>query len=88
MTLGVGGVALWSALDTMSALQKFNDSPTQSNLDDGRAKEVRTNVLLGVSIGLAVVTTAAAVWLVDWGTGDRRAKLGFGLGGARVRGSF
>jgi hypothetical protein len=43
-----------SGLSTLSALDAFNASPT------------RTNVLLGVSIGLGVMTTSTAIWFTDW----------------------
>lgn len=60
------GVTIWSGLDTNSQKSTFDASPTQQNLDDGRSKEVRTNVLIGVTAGLAVLTGVTAAFLVDW----------------------
>jgi hypothetical protein len=61
------GVTVWSGLDTLAARDAFDAAPTQDNLDAGRAKQLRTNALLGVTIGLGALTGAAAIWLVDWG---------------------
>jgi hypothetical protein len=72
-----------SGLSTLAARDVFNASPTASNLAKGQTMQARTNVLLGVSIGLGIMTTATAIWLVDW----RRADHGgvrIGIGGTRV----
>ena len=55
-----------SGISTLSALDAFNAHPTAANLATGQSMQARTNVLLGVSIGLGVMTTATAIWLVDW----------------------
>jgi tetratricopeptide (TPR) repeat protein len=55
-----------SGLSTLSARDAFNASPTASNLATGQLMQARTNVLLGISIGLGVMTTATAIWLVEW----------------------
>jgi hypothetical protein len=72
-----------SGFSTLAARDAFNASPTASNLATGQSMQARTNVLLGVSIGLGLITTATAIWLVDW----RRADHGgvrLGVGGTRV----
>jgi hypothetical protein len=55
-----------SGLSTLSALDAFNASPTASNFAAGQSRQARTNVLLGVSIGLGVMTTSTAIWFTDW----------------------
>src|SRR5262249_12064169 len=42
----------------------------------GKSKELRTNILLGVTIGAGVFTGVAAIWLVDWhgGSADKKDK--------------
>ena len=50
-TLVAVGLSIWSGLDAMNRLHDFEARPTQGILDSGRAAEVRTNVLLGTSIG-------------------------------------
>jgi hypothetical protein len=88
VTLAVAGVTLWSGLDTLSTLRTFNATPTQRTLDAGRTEEVRTNVLLGASIGLAAVTGITAIWLVDWHRRGGNTAVLVGPGSANVRGSF
>jgi hypothetical protein len=102
IAVGVGGAAtaltlgftIWSGLDTLSARAEFDLLPTQSNLDAGRGKQTRTNVLLGVTLGLAALTGTAAVFFVDWSKGsgappvEGETKVGLGLGSVHVTGSF
>jgi hypothetical protein len=68
---------LASGVSTLSALDTFNARPTAANLDSGQAMQSRTNVLLGVSIGLGVTTAATAIWLTDWsGASGNGVRLG------------
>jgi hypothetical protein len=60
------GLTIWSGLDTMSQRSTFDQAPTQANFDEGKAREVRTNVLLAVTAGVGVLTGIAAIFLVDW----------------------
>jgi len=85
------GFTIWSGVDTLNARADFDALPTQTNLDIGRSKQTRTNVLLGFTLGVAAVTGAAAVFFVDWDRGAPREegpKVGFGLGSVHVAGSF
>lgn len=75
--------AIASGLSTLSRVDAFDARPTASNLAAGRSMQTRTNVLLGVSIGLGVMTAATAVWLVDW-RGSPPGGVRLGLGVARV----
>jgi len=61
-----------SGISTLSALDAFNAHPTAANLATGQSMQARTNVLIGLSIGLGVMTTATAIWLVDWRSSKRR----------------
>jgi hypothetical protein len=105
LTAVVGGVAVWSALDTKSTHDSFVSglcSSTGSAACDGLASsgssaQARTNVLLGVTGGLAAGTLVVALVLVDW-TGPQKTTaharlaagplVGPGLGGVRLGGSF
>jgi len=86
------GLTIWSGLDTLAQRQTFESSQTQQNLDDGRSKQLRTNVFIGVTAGLAALTTVAAIFFVDWkghkSSTEPSAQVGFGLGGMSVRGTF
>jgi hypothetical protein len=61
------GLMLWSGLETMGQRATFDRAPTQQNLDSGRSAETRTNVFIGITIGLGVLTGATALFLTDWG---------------------
>lgn len=89
------GLMIWSGLDTLAQRQTFESAQTQQNLDDGRSKQLRTNVFLGVTAGLAALTTVAAIFFVDWkghknGTepSAQVVGVGFGLGSMSIRGTF
>jgi hypothetical protein len=91
LTVAVTGITIWSGVDTLSTRQSFLANPTQGTLDSGRFDQLRTNVLLGVSIGLAALTAATAIFLVDWGGPRAEAtalRVGLGPASAFVRGSF
>jgi hypothetical protein len=86
VTLVTAGVTVWSGLDTLSTLDTFKAHPTRATLESGRSEEARTNVLIGVSAGLAVITAVTASFLVDWHAPRRR--VGLGLGPTGLSGSF
>jgi hypothetical protein len=72
-TVVAGGVTVWSGLDTVNnpgadrvkAECKAGDENCKL-YQDGRAKQTRTNVLIGVTGALAVATGVLAA-VVDWG---------------------
>jgi hypothetical protein len=74
VTLALGGVALWSALDTLQASNDYDrDLPSltideaQRRLDDGHERELRTNLLLGATGAAALTTAVIGVFITDWG---------------------
>ena len=86
-----GGFLIWSGIDTMNQRSTFDANPTQSNLDTGKSDEVRTNVLLSVTFGLALITGVTAIF-VDW-KGSKKTEAASvrlipGLGGAMIAGTF
>jgi len=92
-TAVAGGFLIWSGVDTVGQRSTFDANPTQANLDTGKADETRTNVLLGITVGLAVLTGVTAIFLVDWkGRNTEHVARGpwvrVGLGGASFGGSF
>lgn len=88
--LTILGVAMtvWSGTDTNKQKAKFDASPTQDNLDSGRSKEARTNVLVGVTAGVAVLTGVAAIVFVDWSAPKAARGVGIGMGSVSYRGTF
>ena len=91
LTAVAGGTLIWSGLDTLSAAQDYDAAPTRAKLEAGRDLELRTNLLIGVTGGLGLLTFVGALLLVDWGGGDDVSPTaGFGPGWVAlgVRGSF
>jgi hypothetical protein len=94
-TVVLAGFTVWSGLDTVQQKNSFVQSPSQSSLDSGRSKEVRTNVLIGATAGVAALTALTAVVLVDWHgssshekNAEPRVELGAGVGSLLLWGQF
>jgi hypothetical protein len=75
LTVVAGGVLTWSALDTLSARDDFEENPTREGYDDGVDRQRRTNILAGVTAGLGVVTIGIGLFATDWG-GQASASVG------------
>jgi tetratricopeptide (TPR) repeat protein len=97
VTLALTGITIWSGLDTLQQKDAFDRNPTQDNLDVGKQKETRTNLLIGASAAAGAITALTAIFLVDWhagAAGDREKQgephvtLGAGLGTVTVHGEF
>jgi hypothetical protein len=97
VTLALGGITIWSGLDTLQQKDTFDKNPTSANLDSGKTKELRTNVLIGATAAVGVVTLVTALFLIDWkGSRNRENKpdaspsvqVGAGLGSLLVQGEF
>ncbi len=92
-TVVAGGLLIWSGLDTNAGVPAYEANPTQAALEAGQAKELRTNVLVGVTALLGVTTGVLAIF-TDWGGADDTAPIEAGVaptaGGAVgvVRGHF
>ena len=88
-TVIAGGLTILSALDTSSQKDTFDGERSQANLDAGKDKQLRTNILLAVTGGVAVLTGVAAVFLVDWkGKSGENVKVGAGPGSVVLRSTF
>lgn len=66
VTAVVGGVTLWSGLDTNKARDAYDADPTPEGLDEGRAKQSRTNLLLGATAVVGVGTAVVGLFLTNW----------------------
>jgi hypothetical protein len=76
LTVASGGVTVWSGLDTKNspgAERVKNEcaaGDTECDLyQEGLAKQTRTNVLIGVTGGLALATGLIGAFAIDWGNG-------------------
>lgn len=78
LTAVVGGFTIASGLDTVSKRDAFLADKTQDRLDTAFSSQSRTNVLLGTTIGLGVITAVVAVFFTEWSgpaTPSREASL-------------
>jgi hypothetical protein len=66
LTAGAGGLLVWSGLDALAGVDDYEADPTPARLAEGQNKELRTNILIGITAGLGVVTTAL-LFFTDWG---------------------
>lgn len=70
------GLLLWSGLDTLDARREFDADPTAEKLEDGKDKQLRTNVFVGASIGLGAATSGLFSYWLMRRAGDNKPKLG------------
>lgn len=73
LTLAAGGLTVWSGLDTNAQRARFDDDlrnnrATQTQIDEGKDAQLRTNIFVGVTAGLGVLT-GISLLLVDWSFG-------------------
>ncbi|MBX3181926.1 MAG: hypothetical protein KIT72_11305 [Polyangiaceae bacterium] len=78
------GLTAVSGMDALQAKDELSSRPTVSERDAVQAKITRTDVLVGVSLGLAVLTTYLGVFQVDWGG----TEVGVGPGWVSARAHF
>lgn len=91
VTLGLAGATLWSGLDVRKAKDAYVANPTHAGFEDGRSKQLRTNLLLGGSVVAGVATAAIAVWWTRWhGPSDHAVTIAPSTTGATISlgGSF
>jgi hypothetical protein len=69
LTVGAGAVLVWSGLDALAGVDEYEMNPTAEALAAGQSKELRTNVMIGVTAGLAATTLVFAIF-TDWSGGD------------------
>jgi hypothetical protein len=70
--VGLGATALlgvasaFSGADLGSRHEQFVQSPSEQGAQDGRAAQIRTNVLIGVTIATGALTGALGLFAVRW----------------------
>jgi hypothetical protein len=69
LTVAAGAVLIWSGVDTLDGVPAYEADPTPERLADGQSRELRTNVLIAVTGGLAL-TTLVLAFFTDWGGGQ------------------
>ena len=69
VALGSFGLMGISGSATLSAQGRYLDSRSRADYDTGHTLQDRTNLLLGVGIGVTVVTALVALVFTDWNPG-------------------
>jgi hypothetical protein len=75
----LGGVAVWSALDTQSAADDFKKNPTREAFDDGEGMDTRTNILIGAAVVVGVASASVLLLATDWSGGKAQSSGGMSL---------
>jgi hypothetical protein len=65
-TAVVGGLALWSGLDTLSARDRYVANSTEAGYRDGISREKRTNWLIGGTAVLGAATLGLGLFVTRW----------------------
>jgi hypothetical protein len=76
----LGGVALWSHIDTQNAADDFKKNPTREAFDDGESMDTRTSILIGAAAVVGVASASVLLFATDWSGGK-----GQSAGGMSVR---
>lgn len=91
LTLGLAGVSIWSGLDTVQAKDEFDkkSNRTENDKDAGVAKQNRTNVLIGATAVVGLITTGIGLFATNWGPDKKKdASLQLGPNSLLFRGTF
>jgi hypothetical protein len=92
ITLGLLGATIWSGLDTVKAREDFDKKAvkTEADKEAGLAKQTRTNVMIGATAVVGLLTTGVALFATDWSGGKKKegARLYVGPGSVLVEGVF
>jgi hypothetical protein len=64
-TVGLGAATIWSGLDVLSANDKYKKNMTQAGYNDGKDRELRTNVLIGATAVVGAATGVIAIF-TNW----------------------
>ncbi len=86
ITLGLAGALVWSGLDTVAGSEEYASNPTQAALDNGRVRELRTNVLAGATAAAGVTTVIIGAFFTRWRS--TRSYAGVSPSGVVVGGRF
>ena len=74
-TAVAAGLLIWSGADTLSAKSTFDREGTPQALEDGQAKQRRTNALIGVTAGLGAATAVVTVVFLATAPVEARASV-------------
>lgn len=74
LTVTGGALMIWSGVEVLDAHSTYDPAApdAQARYEAGRALETRTNVIIGITAGLAVITAVLAIF-TDWGGSPAQA---------------
>jgi len=87
-TLALVGTGVWSAIDGQDANDAFSADASEANKKERNRVNFRTVTLFGIATAAGILTTAAAVWWVDWGSEEESTSLIVTPGGFALTGRF
>ena len=94
LTAVAGGILIWSVVDMYAGVPAYQMNPTAAALQDGQSRELRTDIMFGVTGALAATAIVLAIF-TDWGGGSADTQtpqvslMGLpGGGGLRLDGTF
>ena len=96
LTVAAGGLTIWSGIDTVNnpgadAVRKQcagQDASCPASRD-GRSAQLRTNVLIGATAGLGVLSGVAGLFFTEWrARGGRSARVDWSPSGVTMSGRF
>lgn len=74
VTAGLGGVTVWSGLDVLRLHDEYEKNRTETGYQEGRNKELRTNILIGVTAAAGVATAVVAIFTRWKDSGNSRVQ--------------
>ena len=66
ITGGLLAFTIWSGVDTLSGVDRYEAMPTPESLQDGEAKERRTNIGIAITSVVGATTLGIALFATDW----------------------
>jgi hypothetical protein len=73
-TIVAAAITTWSGVEVLTQKDRFDRTGADEDLDEGFARQKRTNVLLGVTVGLGVITGVVALF-TQWRAPSSSARL-------------
>lgn len=78
LTLAAAGFSVGFGIETANERDRFDQAPSRATYEAGRDKQLRTNVAIGVTAGLALATAITGIWLVNWRPAGTSIQVGAG----------
>lgn len=87
LTAGAGGTLIWSGIDTLNnpGTEAVRESCAGLGTDcpayqQGLDSQLRTNILIGVTGGLGLITAIFGIFVTDWGGDDAPSDVSWSVG--------